>query len=159
MVMVKDIRPRSPVAALRRDFPETELERTFSADLVCALVGMSATFVRKVLGHASGTRSLADVLKLLDQDAFRETFVPRSRIPAYLLTLGSNEKTQRDERWPPAGSTVVDGHGLIAGSALNLIPNLPDDSIQCIVTSTPYWGTDFTRSTCLSVGRTVRSVP
>ena len=27
------------------------------------------------------------------------------------------------------------------GSASDLIPKLPDDSIQCVVTSTPYWGT------------------
>ena len=36
---------------------------------------------------------------------------------------------------------MADGHHLVKGSALNLIPRLPDESVQCVVTSTPYWGT------------------
>ena len=139
--MLRDIRPRSPIATLRRDYSQKELNRTFDAELVCALAGMSPAFVRRVLGQIGDTLSLSDVLLLVDQDAFQETFVPRSRIPGYLLSLGTAKKARSSRAWPPERSAVADGHHLVKGSALNLIPRLPDESVQCVVTSTPYWGT------------------
>ena len=99
--MLRDIRPRSPIAALRRDYSQKELNRTFDAELVCALAGMSPAFVRRVLGRISDTLSLSDVLLLVDQDAFQETFVPRSRIPGYLLSLGTAKKARSSRAWPP----------------------------------------------------------
>ncbi len=137
----KDIHPRSTVAALPRDFSREELHRSFDSDLICALVGMNATFVRRVLGRGGGALSLADVLCLLDQDAFHETFVPRSRIPAYLLSHGSSRMARMARPWPTTRSAIINGHYLVQGSASALVPKLGEESIQCIVTSTPYWGT------------------
>ena len=139
--MLRDIRPRSPIAALRRDYSQKERHRTFDAKLVCAVAGMSPAFVRRVLGRISDTVALSDVLILVDQDAFQETFVPRSRIPGYLLSVGTAKTARSSRAWPPERSAVADGHHLVKGSALNLIPRLPNESVQCVVTSTPYWGT------------------
>ena len=139
--MLNDIHPRSPVSALRRDFSREELDRTFDADLICVLAGMSPAFVRRVLGQCSDTLSLSDALLLLDQDVFQETFVPRSRIPTYLLSLSSTKRARSSQPWPPSRSMVINDHCLVKGSASDLIPKLPDNSIQCVVTSTPYWGT------------------
>ena len=82
--MLNDIHPRSPVSALRRDFSREELDRTFDADLICVLAGMSPAFVRRVLGQCSDTLSLSDALLLLDQGRIsgnlrtqeQDTYVP-----------------------------------------------------------------------------------
>ena len=139
--MLRDIHPRSPVAALRRDHPQAALDRTFDASLIRALTGMRPAFISRVIGHYSSTLTLSDVLLLLDQDAFHETFVPRSRIPNYLLSLASAAAAKSNSSSPMGTRTDIDGHCLVKGSASDLIPTLPSGSIQCVVTSTPYWGT------------------
>jgi hypothetical protein len=133
--MIKDIHPRTEVASVRRDFSAAELQHTFPTSRVASLVGMSPSFVRSVLGRSRDEEvSLADVLVLLEQDAFAETFVPRSRIPAFLL------------KQPPTSGeggliAIPAEYDLIQGCAQKLIPRLQASSVQCVVTSTPYWGT------------------
>jgi DNA modification methylase len=66
--------------------------------------------------------------------AFRrqETFLPRSHVPAYLLAFEAS-----------AGALAIntsDAVSIIRGDALQLIPALPRRSVQCAVTSSPYWG-------------------
>ena len=51
-------------------------------------------------------------------------------------------KTERESSMPPNDSTPFpfDVPGWAIGDALDLARQLPDDSIDCIVTSPPYWG-------------------
>jgi DNA modification methylase len=122
------IKPQSPVAELSP--PTGDLDTLFDIALISALVGMSATFIRRVLGKPANTVSLAEVLCLLNQDSFQATFVPRSRIPAYLQ--------QQHTRSLPS-LVLENNHLAIQGDAHKLIPCLPSGSIQCCVTSPPYW--------------------
>lgn len=134
---VRDIYPRTPIASLRRDYAEADLERTFSLDVVAAVTGMSDTYITRALPGRSRTLSLRDALSLLDLDAFSETFIPRSRVPQYLLDLPDvPSDSAKPKDLPLPGSW-----DLIYGSAKDLLPRLPVNSIQCVVTSTPYWGT------------------
>lgn len=131
---IKDIHPRSSVSELEKEFSPEDLSEEFDLELVSALVGMQPTFIRNVLGSKNkNSVDLGAVLRLLDQDAFSETFIPRSRIPAYLLQNHSEANSGRqlpvDQAWSFA-----------EGSALDLIPLLPEESVNCVVTSTPYWG-------------------
>jgi DNA modification methylase len=130
--MIKDIHPQTPTDALIRDFSDDELNKAFPLYLVSALVGMSSTFVKRALSSKGESVSLKQVLQLLDMDAFAETFVPRSRVPQYLLN------------WQPHSSepqiALPNTQDFIQGSATSLIPRLPRNSVQCVVTSTPYWG-------------------
>lgn len=130
-----DIHPRTPIRSLSRDYTDKELAYTFSVDLVAAVVGMQPEFVRRVLGLRSHMVKLGDVFTLLDQDAYSETFVPRSLVPTFLL--------QSLERRPENTSTLrLDDyrHFLIHGDAKGLLQQLPHHSVNCVVTSTPYWG-------------------
>lgn len=136
---IRDIYPRTPVTALRRDYVAHELDTAFAIERVAALTGMSVTYIRRALNQQRATIiSLRDVFFLLDLDAFAETFVPRSRIPEYLLndtvleTTGGKDfvQLQPDDRY-----------ALVQGSAKDLIQRLAPQSVQCVVTSTPYWGT------------------
>src|ERR1700741_2966208 len=129
--MIKDIHPRTAVASLERDFSHGEMKISFPTELVSALVGMSPSFVRSVLGNRSDTVSLSEVFTLLDQDAFAETFVPRSRIPRFLLT-------KRRMNFEGGSIAIPDEYALVLGCAQSLIPQLPARSVQCVVTSTPY---------------------
>ncbi len=139
--MIKDIVPRSPVDRLKRDFSKKDLQSEFDADLVSAVVGMSRAFISRALDRP-GTRpksfTLTEVLILLDVDGFQETFIPRSRIPKYLL---------QDSVRPPAqvpalrrSSRKIGDTTLVVGDAKDLIPQLAASSVQCLVTSSPYWG-------------------
>lgn len=139
--MIKDIVPRSPVDRLKRDFSKKDLQREFDAELVAAVVGMSRAFISRALDRP-GTRpksfTLAEVLSLLDVDGFQETFIPRSRIPKYLL-----EDSARPPSQVPALRRLSKQMGdttLIVGDAKDLIPGLEPASVQCVVTSSPYWG-------------------
>jgi DNA modification methylase len=99
--------------------------------MVAKLVGMSPTFVKRVTGRGKILKP-ADVLLLLDQDAFRETIVPRSRVLDYLETTSGADE---DNPMPnPAGFDIRVGH------AIDLLRDVPAASVQCVVTSTPYWG-------------------
>lgn len=133
--------PKSPVDTLRRDYDEEELQTKFDAELVSAVVGMSRAFMVRALGRP-GTRprvvTLAEVLTLLDVDGFQETFIPRSRIPKYLLEYSAMPPSQ-----VPAlrrSSRQVGDATLIVGDARDQLSGLEAGSVQCVVTSTPYWG-------------------
>jgi DNA modification methylase len=77
--------------------------------------------------------SLAQVLQLVDLDAFGETFVPRSGIPTYLLD------TARTPVPKPGALDTSCPVSLFAGDAHELIRRVPAGSVQCVVTSPPYW--------------------
>jgi len=128
-----DIHPRTPTSQLQQAFAEAELRREFPIDLVCAVVGMSPSYVRRTVPHANSTAALAEVLALLTHDAFGETFVQRSAVPQYLLSL--------NESLPAASLVQVDENSLLLGSARDVIAGMPPASVGCVVTSTPYWGT------------------
>jgi DNA modification methylase len=139
--MIKDIIPRSPVDRLRRDYSENQLQSEFDVELVSAVVGMSRAFMSRVLDRA-GTRpktfTLANVLTFLEVDGFQETFIPRSRIPKYLLEYSATPPSEipalrRSRR--QVGDTT-----LVVGDARALLPRLEAGSVQCVVTSSPYWG-------------------
>ena len=136
---IKDIHPRTEPSALNKSFSEDELSQVFNMELVAGLVGMQVpSFIRKVLRLSrSDSPSLDQVMQLLDMDAFRKTFAQRSRVPEYLLHR--LDKESRPEALELLLSTSR--HEVFLGSATNLIPALPDKSVNCVVTSTPYWGT------------------
>jgi len=131
----RDIKPKSPVASLRRDYSEEERERRFEIDLAAAVVGMSRAFITRAFGVPGGrprSLTLAQILFLLDLDGYQETFLPRSRVPEYLLSLREEE--------PRAALKLEDDVTIFNGNALELIPALEPQSVQCVVTSSPYWG-------------------
>lgn len=140
--MIKDIIPRSPVDRLARGVHSPkELGDEFDADVVASVVGMSRPFIARALGRP-GTRpktiTLDDVLGLLEVDGFQETFIPRSRIPGYLLEhsapLSSHVPALR------RSSRRIGDVTLVVGDAKSLLPGLEAASVQCVVTSSPYWG-------------------
>ncbi len=133
--MRQDIHPRTPVRRLRTERLRSDLKRKFSLELTTALLGMSSAYVRRCLSLKTGTLTLAEVLELLEHDAFSETFVPRSLIPEYLLAGGESLERPRTREWDGKS------HVLVKGDARILIQALPSDEIDCVVTSTPYWGT------------------
>lgn len=132
---IQDIHPKTSVDSLSKDYSDSELKQEFSDELVSALVGMQPEFVRRVLGTRKKLVSLADVLALLDQDAYSETFVPRSKIPLFLLTTFVKEDVDSGIFFDKS-----ERHLLHNGDSRKLIRQLPNNSINCVVTSTPYWG-------------------
>ncbi|MGK2874731.1 MAG: DNA-methyltransferase [Nocardioides sp.] len=125
-----DIKPHTPVASLDRE-AWRQRDETFGIDQVAPLVGMSKTFIRKVLGRVDRL-SVPDVLTLLDQDAFAETFVPRSKVLDYLcrraIKSGDEEPLE------------VKTYTLAEGNVTDVLGRVHPGSIQCVITSTPYWG-------------------
>jgi DNA modification methylase len=102
---------------------------------------MNRAFIARALDRP-GTRpksfTLAEVLTLLDVDGFQETFIPRSRIPNYLLHYSAAPHSQI-----PAlrrSSRQVADATLTVGDARDLLSRLEPGSVQCVVTSSPYWG-------------------
>src|SRR5437588_9112325 len=75
--------PRSRIAGFDRELYADRPER-FAVDAVAPLVGMSPYFVKRIVG-SKRLLGVNDVLTLLDQDAYHETFVPRSMILPHLL--------------------------------------------------------------------------
>jgi DNA modification methylase len=141
VVVIDDIIPRSPVDRLiKRDYTKKELQSEFDAELVSAVVGMSRAFIARALdrpGTRPKTYTLTDVLMLLDVDGFQETFIPRSRIPKYLLEDSSTPPSEI----PGMRSTATIGDvSLVVGNARDLLPLLGAGSVQCVATSSPYWG-------------------
>ena len=128
-----DIKPKTEVSTLRRESYK-DLDIEFPIKTVSIAVGMNATFIRKVVGKKTNLTQ-QDVIELLDQDSYAETIVPRSRVIDYLV-----EKTHPS---PPACQQMAPftGHALQKGHALDLLEGVPHGSVQCVVTSTPYWGT------------------
>ncbi|MDA8648020.1 site-specific DNA-methyltransferase [Rhodobacteraceae bacterium] len=130
MSQLPDIKPETKVTTFDRDaFREAKLN--LPVDVVAPVVGMSPTFIRKVVGRKSSIDG-NDLLSLLDQDTFCETFIPRSGILKYF-----SEKYKTDP--PRLVDNPKQGSSLRHGNALDLIESLPAESIQCVVTSTPYW--------------------
>jgi DNA modification methylase len=129
--MIRDIHPQTPVAALQRDFTDEQLGKHFSLSLISTLTGMQPSFIRKALDSRDAV-SLKQVLFLLDLDSFAETFIPRSMVPQYLICHA--------DRPTEPQITIPENQDFHQGSATDLIPRLPKESIQCVVTSTPYWG-------------------
>lgn len=129
-VALPDIKPQTAVASLDRGPWLSRDDVTFEVEAVAPVVGMSRTFIQKVLGRR-GPLAVSDILTLLDQDAFAETFVPRSKVLDY-LTRSPVEAAE------PAIS--VETYTLVEGNATDVFKRLPGASIQCVITSTPYWG-------------------
>src|SRR6266498_189031 len=84
--VIRDIHPRTPCTSLTRSLRAGSSKKRFPVDLVAALCGMSVSFVKRALGGDSDL-SLDQVYALLDLDAYAETFIPRSKIANYLLTM------------------------------------------------------------------------
>lgn len=125
---LNDVKPYTEIANMREvraDVARNPGVREFSIDMVAPLVGMAPTFVRKVLGH-SGLLSRSEVVDLIDQDAFAETFIPRSRVLAFL-----ESKRDTPEKVSMSGNVI--------GCARDLSQRLLPGVIQTVVTSTPYW--------------------
>ena len=126
-----DIKPRTPVGSLQRCRYQG-LRSHYPARMVLPAVGMNAAFVERVVGRRDSF-AVDDVLALLDQDAFQETFVPRSGVMEWLEA----SVTARPDR---VVQPNPDGADLRLGHALDLLEAVPDETVQCVVTSTPYWG-------------------
>jgi len=129
-----DIKPQTPVASLDRSLLSSNIPK-YPLGNVAAAVGMSPTFIKKILGSGD-LLSASQVLKLLDQDSFSETFVPRSQVPIFLETRYNDQKVHI----PNLVEVKRSEPSLIQGHALDVIRSLPANSVQTVVTSTPYWG-------------------
>lgn len=125
----RTIQPRTPVASLDRA-RYLDSEAHFDVAEVAPVLGMNTAFIRRVVGHTRRL-SVADMLTLLDQDSFGETFVPRSRVLDYLMRERSKE--------PERDYEVPEQYDLVHDDCLSFVASLPDASVQCVVTSTPYW--------------------
>ena len=119
-----DIKPYSEISKLS----EKATDAKYNISVVAPLVGMAESFIRRIFGNKKDL-SEEMILELLEQDAFSETFVPRSKIISYL------RKQKKEE----TDKTHLEPDHLYKGDAINLIDQLIDRSIQCVVTSTPYW--------------------
>lgn len=127
-----DIKPQTPISFFDQS-TEFSDKPEFRVDLVSEVVGMSARHITKALG----TRKLLsqkDVVYLLNLDSFAETFVPRSRVLQYLLRREDHQQRAYPTR-------AIGPHMLVCGDARELITRLDPGSVNCVVTSTPYWGT------------------
>ncbi len=129
-MIVKDIKPQTPIASLDRDRLLNCKDR-FNPEDASQVLGMSLPFIRKVVGHSQSLNG-RELLTLLDEDAFSETYVPRSKVLDWL---------QQNTRATTSKGPPIQEAGLFLGSATDLIPCLRPNSVQCVVTSTPYWGT------------------
>lgn len=125
-----DIKPQTEIAQLDRARAR-EITGSFDVEAVAPIVGMSPAFIRKVVGKR--TLNADDVLTLLDQDAFGETVVRRSQVLDYLAKQKSDWSSAPSEADPSS-------YALHLGNVLDVLARLRSASIQCVVTSTPYWG-------------------
>lgn len=126
-----DIKPRTPTTGLNRQKYLGKSE-TFDSESLGPIVGFSPSFIRRAVGH-SGALTIDEVLALLDLDAFGETFVPRSRIIDFLL----EEQHRSQQKHGP--TLAADPSLLHCGQVLESLQLLEPGSVQCVVTSTPYW--------------------
>ena len=128
-----DISPSTSPAALDRS-RWVNADGEFTIAQVAPLVGMSQLFIRRTTGQA---RKLTahEIVGLLDQDAYRETFVPRSHVLDHLVAQAADspaaEKLEVDIS-DEAGAVVV-------GEAKATLARLAEGTVQCLVTSPPYW--------------------
>lgn len=126
-----DIKPRTPVTSLDRDRRVTDY--TFPIELVAPVVGFAPSFIRRALGHA-GPLTADDIVALLDLDAFEETFVRRSQVLEFLTAEQSRVGETAQHLTDP------ETYALYHGEVLETLRRVRVRSIQCVVTSTPYWG-------------------
>lgn len=126
-----DIKPQTPIASLQRS-RYIDMKMEFGIKDVAIAVGMSETFIKKVCGRKIRL-TVDDVFSLLDQDSYKETVVPRSRVIDYLARRGTKPV-------PPEPQTVeINDPLLLHGHVLQKLATLPRKSVKCVVTSTPYW--------------------
>jgi DNA modification methylase len=125
-----DIHPRSSEAGWER--PKSDEGDTFSIEEIAPIVGLQPSFVRRVIAPAKNI-GFRDIERLLLIDDAAETFVPRSKVVAYFERLASRKGV--DQLRPHS----IALNQVICGDAHKLIPSLDDGSIDCVVTSTPYW--------------------
>lgn len=127
-----DIKPQTIIASLSRD-KYLRLQDQFDIHTVAVAVGMSETFIRKVCGKKKQL-AIEDVFVLLDQDCYKETLVPRSKVIDYLLA------TRLDTPSENLQMSETEEFRLMHGHVLDQLKELPRNSVKCVVTSTPYWG-------------------
>ena len=133
--LVEDIFPKSPIDRLDRNLPVEDLAKMCDIGLAAAVLGMNRAFITRALGRAGTkpkTLTIQEILDLLDVDNFQETFVPRSKIPRYLMDAGETEIALEVN----AGGDIA----IVRGNARDLVRQLVPSSVQCVVTSSPYWG-------------------
>lgn len=129
MSKLPDIKPETKVSSFDyEDYKSNESQ--FTHEDVCKVVGMSKTFINKVCGRKKSL-SVQDVWKLINQDSYKETFVPRSKVLDYLI----NKKSRKITLYPSDDRLT-----LLEGNALDELDKFSPGSVQCVVTSTPYWG-------------------
>lgn len=122
-----EIKPYTQVGKI----PADRTNNLYPLEMVLPVVGMNEYFVKKVLGrHEFLTEDM--IVELLEQDAFSETFVPRSMVLHYLRKEHSKTLQKTDP-------SIIEINKLYKGDAIPLIDQLEDQSVQCVVTSTPYW--------------------
>lgn len=125
-----DIKPYTPISVLRRE-DYSEIVSTFPVEAAAVAVGMAPSFIRKVCGRKDSL-DVNDIFRLLDQDCYRETIVPRSAVIRYLLSQSTP---------PPSSRPALDvaDFMLLSGHVLDVLPSLAPRSVNCVITSTPYW--------------------
>lgn len=122
-----EIKPYTQIGRI----PADRTDICYPLEMVLPVVGMNEYFVKKVLGrHEYLTEDM--VVELLEQDAFSETFVPRSKVLQYL-------RKESLKTFQKADSSIIEINTLYKGDAIPLIDQLKNQSVQCVITSTPYW--------------------
>jgi DNA modification methylase len=143
-VIPKNIHPKTPIRRLRQEDYVDQLECAIQTAAAAAVVGMSYNFAVRAAGHPSGSRprsiTLGQVLALLDLDEYEETFVPRSLVPDYLLRKASLDGEIRPAPDPIELPSDHLTPKLLKGHAGDLLRRLAPRCVQCVVTSSPYWG-------------------
>jgi len=129
-----DVHPYSPTDAWMPEADQalSKSEDRFQISKIAPLVGLQSAFVKRAVGHG-GLLSYGDIQKLLSLDEMAETFVPRSKILAYIAMRSGGEKMSSSP------SILTNDKLILCGDAHKLIQRLPSESIDCVVTSTPYW--------------------
>lgn len=125
-----DIHPKS--SSLGWEGASTSNTALFEIEDVAAVVGLQPVFIKRVLG-SKRLLSFKDIERLVMLDDASETFVPRSRIIDYFERLASRADVKALSPHRPSVNQVT------CGDAHKLIASLDDGSIDCVVTSTPYW--------------------
>lgn len=126
-----DIKPTTPLAEIDRS-RFAAADSTFGVADVAPIVGMTPAFIRRVTGQSTALTP-GDVLALLDQDAFQETYIQRSMVLSHLERLrhlvSNPNAVPNPDRWD-----------LRHGCALEELARIPERTVNCVVTSPPYWG-------------------
>lgn len=130
-----DVHPYSSTAAWVPGAPKRSRlsEERFPISEIAPLVGLQSAFIKRALGH-SRPLSYSDIEKLISLDEMSETFVPRSKILDFISSSTSVSEKLTSTQGLLSGDKLV-----VCGDAHKLIQRLPDESIDCVVTSTPYW--------------------